>query len=98
MVEAVRAFGFLRDREWVWGLLAVAALTAFWVLDPGGAVGRWREAAFEALGGLFPRSGPSGAVVVLDIDRDSLARIGPWPWRRSRLADLVSAAAERKPR
>jgi adenylate cyclase len=37
-------------------------------------------------------------VVVVDIDRESLARYGAWPWRRQILADLVRKIAEAKPR
>lgn len=28
-------------------------------------------------------------VIIVDIDEDSLARIGPWPWPRQRMADLL---------
>lgn len=91
------AWGFVRDREWVWGALAVAVLVGGWLLDPLGLAERGREAAFETLGSLLPRAG-TGQVVVVDIDRESLARIGAWPWRRSVLARLVDAIAARKPR
>jgi len=33
------------------------------------------------------------SVVVVDIDRRSLAAIGPWPWPRHRIAGLVTAAS-----
>jgi len=33
-------------------------------------------------------------VVIVDIDEASLARIGPWPWPRTRIADLVEALAQ----
>jgi hypothetical protein len=32
---------------------------------------------------------PEPRVLVVDIDEASLARLGPWPWPRARLADLV---------
>ncbi|MFH0994851.1 MAG: CHASE2 domain-containing protein [Pseudomonadota bacterium] len=32
----------------------------------------------------------SGKVVVVDIDRESLAKYGQWPWSRHRLSDLLS--------
>ncbi|TFW02459.1 adenylate/guanylate cyclase domain-containing protein [Oxalobacteraceae bacterium OM1] len=32
---------------------------------------------------------PERRVVVVDIDEGSLARVGPWPWPRERLADLA---------
>lgn len=28
-------------------------------------------------------------LTVVDIDEDALTEIGPWPWRRSQIADLV---------
>jgi adenylate cyclase len=89
---------FSLDREWPWGVLAVTAATALWLLDPGGLVERAREAAFEAVGSAFPRTGGSGAVTIIDIDRESLARHGPWPWRRSLVAELVETAAAGGPR
>lgn len=32
---------------------------------------------------------PESRVLVVDIDETSLARLGPWPWPRERLADMV---------
>jgi hypothetical protein len=46
----VSAWSFVRDREWVWGALAVAALVGVWLLDPLGLAARGREASFETLG------------------------------------------------
>lgn len=47
----------------------------------------------EQLRDLFLRIGVSAApeprVLVVDIDESSTARLGPWPWPRSRVADLV---------
>ena len=85
-------------REWLWGALAVVLATAFWLLDPAGLVGRAREGAFEVIADLLPRTGGSGDVAIVDIDRESLARIGPWPWRRSIIAELVAKAASEEPR
>lgn len=90
--------GFLFDREWPWGAAILGAIIAVWLADPGGVVARSREAAFETLGALLPRRDGSEAVAVIDIDRESLARIGAWPWRRSRIAELVTKAAARQPR
>lgn len=80
------------SREWAWGVAAMIATAAVWLLDPAGIVDRSREAAFDVLGRILPRQRSSDAVRVIDIDRDSLARLGPWPWRRSLLADLVERA------
>lgn len=35
-----------------------------------------------------------GPVVVVDIDGASIDRVGPWPWRRSLIGDLIARAAE----
>ena len=85
-------------REWLWGALAVLAATAIWLLDPVGVVGKTREGAFEVIADLFPRTAGSGDVAIIDIDRESLARIGAWPWRRSIIAELVTKAAAERPR
>jgi adenylate cyclase len=36
-------------------------------------------------------------VAIVDIDRTALARFGPWPWPRERMAELVSATAANHP-
>jgi signal transduction histidine kinase len=42
----------------------------------------------------FPPPGSTQSqVVVVDIDDESLQRVGQWPWRRDRLARLIDAAA-----
>src|SRR5271170_5314282 len=40
---------------------------------------------------LHPGAAPAERIVVVDIDARSLAAYGPWPWPRSRIADLVEA-------
>ncbi len=32
---------------------------------------------------------PSGKIVLVEIDRESLARVGSWPWPRQRMAELI---------
>ncbi len=44
-----------------------------------------------------PRASTSGRVVVVDIGRDALSAVGPWPWPRDRLADLITKIADAKP-
>ncbi|MDQ3558414.1 MAG: adenylate/guanylate cyclase domain-containing protein [Pseudomonadota bacterium] len=86
------------DREWPWGIGAVILMTALWVSDPGGLIDRGREAAFEIVGEMFPRRPTSRPVAVIDIDRESLARVAPWPWRRADIARLVQRVAEDEPK
>lgn len=75
----------------VTGALAVIALGAL-----GGAQSpdaRWRERLFD----YFQRLDPAEGVAVekfhvVEIDRESIDAVGPWPWPRTLLANLVDAA------
>jgi adenylate cyclase len=66
-------------------LLAVALRIA----DPE-PVARLRLAVFDAYLNLKPRAvDPALPVRIVDIDDASLARIGQWPWPRTRLAEII---------
>ena len=41
---------------------------------------------------------PSDAIVIVDIDRQSLAAMGQWPWSRDKFALLIAAIADARPR
>jgi len=74
-------------------LLLAAALLCGAVLlriaDPA-AVARLRLAVFDTYLDLAPRKlDASLPVLIVDIDEASLARVGQWPWPRSRLAEIV---------
>ncbi len=57
----------------------------------------WRERVFDVYGRIHPRAlAPSDDVAVIDIDSESLQEIGPWPWPRTAIAGLVSAATAAK--
>jgi len=75
------------------GALAMAALLAWLSFDPTGAVELARARLYDKLLNFASPSRPAEErVVVLDIDRASLEREGPWPWRRERIARLIEAA------
>jgi adenylate cyclase len=77
------------------GLAILAVLLAAWVGIARTAI---RERALDLILPLLPRPVASGpGVVVVDIDRDSLGRFGPWPWPRKRVAELVAAGAAGHP-
>lgn len=87
MIDALR----LRVGPLAAGLLAVALLA----LALPGRLAAWDEVA----GDLLLRWGaPAGVgesrVAVIDIDRASLAAIGPWPWRRVLIAELIDRAID----
>lgn len=52
-----------------------------------------RNAVFDQYQRWQPRPYEDAAVRIVDIDEESLARIGQWPWPRTAMADLVAAAA-----
>jgi adenylate cyclase len=80
------------------GLVFLVMLLTAWTLSPGGARPALRERALDLLLPLLSRQPAGGPdVVVVDIDRAALARFGPWPWPRRRMADLVAAAADGRP-
>ena len=52
-----------------------------------------RNAWFDSYQRFFPRQRLSQQVVVVEIDEQSLAQLGQWPWPRSRLAGLIEQIA-----
>jgi adenylate cyclase len=90
----------LRLRRFPVILFAGSWLVAAMLLWSSGALNlreNLRELIFDQVF-LFLTPPPSPSqVVVVDIDRDSLARYGPWPWRRTLLAELVRRIAHSKP-
>ena len=80
------------------GLAVLLALLAAWGLSRDVVRGALRERAFDLVLPLLPRPAYSGpGVVIVDIDRNALARFGTWPWPRGRLAEVVAAVAAGKP-
>lgn len=77
-------------------VLAVGVVALAWLAVPERSVERWREAATDRL--LVQSLASSGQVVVVDIDEASLDALGPWPWPRTRLADLLRRIANGVPR
>jgi len=82
--------GKLLTHRWVHVfLLLLFLLAAVSQIDSGQ---RWRQEmqflVFDTLNRLYPRD-PSHQVIIVDIDDDSLERIGQWPWPRTDLAALV---------
>ena len=73
------------------GLAAFILGLCFLVYNPGGAANSLREEAFDFIESVIPPKRLPDGVVVVDIDRPSLAAKGAWPWRRGGgLTDLVT--------
>ncbi|MGO9629770.1 MAG: CHASE2 domain-containing protein [Xanthobacteraceae bacterium] len=91
----------LRARPLSVAVLGGGCLAAAMLLWASGAFNlreNIREQAFDHALPLLTSPSATSPVVVVDIDRESLARYGAWPWRRLILADLVRKIAEAKPR
>ena len=67
----------------------LALVLALRILDPGGVLEEVRLRVFDGYQRLAPRETEVTAVRVVDIDDESLSRIGQWPWPRTVVADLI---------
>jgi len=77
--------------------LLLAALFAW--IDPGAFLRNLREASFDRMLAMAPRADDNQpSVMIVDIGRDALASVGPWPWPRTELAALVNRIADAEPR
>src|SRR5919106_3566089 len=73
--------------------LVLATMLALRVWDPV-PLQRLRWQAFDTYQSLAPRPyDPGLPVKIVDVDDESLARIGQWPWPRTRVAELLERLA-----
>ncbi len=70
---------------------ALLVLLVLFVTLRVGAYDSLRERTFDLMLGRVANPAASAPVVVVDIDRSSLERMGQWPWSREQLAGLVTA-------
>ena len=56
-----------------------------------------RQLLFDQYQRRFPRVPTAQPVTIVEIDEETLATVGQWPWPRNRLANLVDAIAALKP-
>src|SRR5271154_6795009 len=49
-----------------------------------------RMRAFDLFQIISPRAATKRQVVIVDIDEESLRKLGQWPWSRIRVADLIT--------
>ena len=91
---------FAQQFRWLSALPLLAVTLALAVIAVGALSGAQsnnassREALFDFYQRLNPASSETSSPFhVVSIDRESVAAIGPWPWPRSIIADLVEKAA-----
>jgi adenylate cyclase len=78
-----------------WAATVVALLLAVFYVWLGERYwGPVRHPIFDAYQRVFPRQSQWPPVVIVDIDEASLAKLGQWPWPRTRLARLIDATSQ----
>ena len=80
-----RGFGYAR----LVCLGLLIGLAALRVADPG-PIQELRVRTFDTFQVIEPRIKTARPVTIVDIDEKSLAKLGQWPWPRTRLADLIT--------
>ncbi len=84
VLRVLRRFGVGR----VLGLAILVAVFAVRVWDPA-PVRTLRLHTFDLYQSIHPRVSPPQPVLIVDIDEESLAKYGQWPWPRTQVAELV---------
>ena len=92
MEGLVRLTSALGAARW-FGLALVAALAMIRVWDPA-PVETLRLRTFDLYQFIQPRERTPQPVAVVDLDEESLAEIGQWPWPRTVIAELVERITE----
>jgi len=75
--------------SWLVPLAAIAIVTLTSLADPT-PLRLLRNATLDQFQRWQPRVQTESTVRIVDIDDESLRRLGQWPWSRSRVADLVA--------
>lgn len=83
------------NKRWTWllALLPTMAGLLLFIADPR-PLQTLRNNVFDQYQRWQPRPAVDVPVQVVDIDDESLTRLGQWPWPRTRLAELVSRLHE----
>ncbi len=81
-----------------WALIALIAALAValqWSTGAASALSGTENLIKDPLRRALASAEPETRVVVVDLDEASIAALGPWPWPRARIADLLEALATR---
>jgi adenylate cyclase len=75
------------------GAVLLLALLFLRVSDPA-PLEDLRLRAFDVFQNISPRIATQRPAVIVDIDEKSLAKLGQWPWARTRVAELINKISE----
>jgi adenylate cyclase len=84
-----------KSSRWLW-LLPFLPVVAGLLLQISGSAPQQalRNNLFDQYQRWHPRDYAEAPVLIVDIDEESLARLGQWPWPRSRIAELVDKLSQ----
>jgi adenylate cyclase len=82
-----------RTRETILSFFPLALGVLLQVANPGPLI-ELQLKTFDLLQQLKPREQTASPVRIIDIDDETLARIGQWPWPRNTIADLIRRLAD----
>jgi adenylate cyclase len=87
-----------RESRWAWlvPIVALALALGGMVANPVALRGL-RNATFDQYQRWHPRADENLPVRIVDIDDESLHRIGQWPWPRERVAQLIDEIGSQQP-
>ncbi|RZJ12769.1 MAG: adenylate/guanylate cyclase domain-containing protein [Rubrivivax sp.] len=87
-----------RAARWAWLVPLAAAVLALATMrqDPT-ALRSLRNAAFDQFQRWHPRPYDNPPVRIVDIDDESLRRVGQWPWSRDKMAQLLNRIDAQQP-
>ena len=84
-----RALAFLNRYAEIWLALIVLVVALALAKHEPPMLISLREAVFDTYQRWQPRPYAPSPVCIIDIDDESLTRIGQWPWPRTQVAELV---------
>jgi adenylate cyclase len=70
--------------------LALLAAALYFLANPPAAIDRLRLLTFDTYQQLAPRRYRPAPVRIVDIDDESLHRLGQWPWPRNQIAAIIA--------
>lgn len=90
-------FYFSRRRRhvaiWLAGMLAALIVIAA-AVSPSSPLEKLNFLVFDSYQTLSPRAAAESAVLVVDIDDESIRQLGQWPWSRTMLARMIDRLTE----
>jgi adenylate cyclase len=84
-----RALRWLARNAHLWASVTVLLVIALIAREDVITFVGIRDSLFDTYQKLKPRLAKDAPIRVVDIDEESLAKLGQWPWPRSRLAELL---------